>query len=65
LEAGWDWFTGTDLTLDEQNNLACEGWKLWALAWCLEEDVKKEIWIRPTPAPEVPELVEDEGWPDD
>lgn len=61
LEAGWDWFTGTGLTGDEIANLMDEGWELWAV----ESDKDREVWIRPTPKPEVPEVVAEEGGPDD
>jgi len=61
LEAGWDWFTGSDLTIEESENLEKEGWE----CWCLDLSNDKEVWIRPTPAPEVPELAVEDGGPDD
>lgn len=61
LEAGWDWFTGSDLTEEESYSLEAEGWESWS--W--DQILDREVWIRPTPAPEMPELVADEGRPDD
>jgi len=61
LEAGWDWFTGTDLTIDDVTNLKKGGWEPW-ISHCMED---REVWIRPTPKLEVPEVVVAEGGPDD
>lgn len=61
LEGGWDWFTGEGLALLDVANLAEEGWILWMK----EVSTDRELWIRPTPKPEVPEIVAEEGGPDD
>lgn len=61
LESGWDQFTGTHLTVDDVTNLKKEGWE----PWISDPDSVREVWIRPTPKLEVPEVVVDEGGPDD
>jgi len=61
LEAGWDWFTGSGLYPEDILNLKNEGWEPWISAHC--ED--REVWIRPTPKAEVPEVVAEDGGPDD
>lgn len=64
LELSWDWFTGEYLTGDEIVNLMDEGWE----SWMCDQETGRELWIRPTPKQpqaEVPEMVAEEGGPDD
>jgi len=64
LELSWDWFTGEGLTEGEELNLREEGWE----RWMLDPIESRELWIRPTPKQpqaEVPEVVAEEGGPDD